>query len=62
MSKVTYQTKLGEYNAKVYVDIDVRVENGITKEDYEILRNALQTIEDIAFKYENKTAREAIDD
>ena len=53
MSKVTYTTKLGDYDSSVYVDIDVRIDNGISKEDYENLRTALQTVEDIALKYES---------
>ena len=51
MSKVQYTTKIGSYDDKVYADIDVRIAAGLSKEDYETLRTALQTIEDIAFHY-----------
>ena len=55
MSKVTYTTKIGEYNSKVYVDIDLRIDNGLSKDDYETLRTSMQLIEDIAWKYTDNT-------
>lgn len=51
MSKVTYETKIGEYKDKVYVSIDLCIAAGLSKEDYSTLRSALETIEDIAFHY-----------
>lgn len=51
MSKVNYEVRIGEYNDRVYLSIDMRVAAGLSKEDYETLRTSLQKIEDIAYHY-----------
>lgn len=51
MSKVTYEVNIGGHTDKVRVSIDLRIAAGLSQEDYETLRQALQTIEDIAYHY-----------
>ncbi len=57
MGKFNYSLGLGGYDEPVRVDINVTIKNGLSKEDYEIIRSALETIENTARKYigeENK--------
>lgn len=52
MSSFEYKTTIGEYNESVRVNIALTIDNGLSKEDYETLRNAFQVIEETAYKYQ----------
>lgn len=62
MSKVTYNSKIGEYSDKVFIDIDIRVAAGLSKEDYETIRTSLEKIEDIVWKYKEIRGEEVADE
>lgn len=51
MSKQTYQTEIGSYGDDIRLSINLEVKGGVDKEDYETLRQAFQTIEDLTYKY-----------
>ncbi len=51
MSKFSYRTDMGEYSAPVRLSIELSIDDGLNKEDYDKLRSAFQIIEDIAYRY-----------
>ena len=54
MAKFTYTLKIGDYDSEdAFVDIDLRIgHDGLEPVDYETVREALKTVEDIARKYQ----------
>lgn len=52
MGSYTYGTKIGDYNDKVRLDIELQIKDiGVTKEEYEQLKISFALIEEIALKY-----------
>lgn len=52
MSQISYKTEIGGYNEDVQCSVTLVIKGGVDKEDYETLRKAFQTIEDLAYKYQ----------
>lgn len=51
MSSFRYECKIGQYSDDVRVDIDLTVKGGVHQDDYQKLKEAFATIEEIAYGY-----------
>lgn len=62
MASVEYKSTLGTYSDDVRLDISLSVKRGVSKEDYETLRQAFNTIEDLALQYQAEATTAASTD
>lgn len=54
MAEFSYKLQIGEYRSTedVYVSIELTVKDGVDKDDYETIRNALNKVEETVRKYQ----------